>query len=218
MLISNDPIDRLAVLPAGDYETLSILFITYGKLPRMHMAFGDERAVLIDVINKNPDALRTISIAIKTFEQRAANIIESRVRLEAETKISGNATGSLTASLGHAAIREMSREQFTLLDQEFKAGVIATMLNISLAKHEQQGTSFISTREFDLLSSSYLKIIQLWEQASVCHRCPNFEQIVANHPFRESNCSNLTVLVLTSVDITKLSTKNNVLQFHSESY
>ncbi len=109
-----------------------------------------------------------------------------------------NSTGKLVESISHVALR--SKEQSMLLDPSFKHGIIAIMLNNILAKHDQQGTSFISRNAFNLLSDSNLKLIEPAEQASVCHKCLNFEQIVGTYPCREPKCSkclqdNLTVRV-----------------------
>lgn len=189
-MLPANPIERLTDVPSDEYEdALSILFISYIRFPRVNVQFGHERVILVEVSNQTVEALRTIKTEINRFEKYLDKKIKSYAKLELEPRRRNNLTDRLIGSTSHVALRELFRDKFILLDPSLKHGIIAVMLHNALAKYDQQGTSFISKNAFDLLSDSNLKLIEPWEQASVCHRCLNFEQIVGTHPRREPKCS-----------------------------
>jgi hypothetical protein len=191
-----DSIDRLADVSVYDEyaDALAIFFINYSRLPRANLINGGERRVLIEVLNENPDCIRTIKIAVTRYMNKIIDYASSN-NFEMNTR-----TNISRASMNYAAIRKAAEQQFILLEPDFKAGIIAMMLDTALTKYEEQGKSFLSRKAFKLLSSSDLRIIEPWEQASVCDKCPNFEQVIAIHPSRDPKCSkcgmdNLTVRI-----------------------
>ena len=200
-MLSANPIDRLADVPSEEYiDALSILFISYIKFPRINVQFGHERVILIEVFNQSAEALRAIKAEINRFERYLEQKVKSYAKLELGSQKPSSSIDKLIGSMSHVAIRDLFKEKFMLLDPSLKHGIIAVMLDHVLAKHDQQGRSFIIRNAFKLLLDSNLKLIEPWEQASVCHRCLNFEQIVGTYPSRESTCSkcrqdNLTVRV-----------------------
>jgi len=164
----------------------------------MNVAYGEERRVIVEIINENRDALLTIKTAISRFERYIDKIkgYSKPTSIEKAVMSSGIPFGSMS----YAKIWDFFGQEFTLLDPDLKSCVIAITLQSALMKYEQQGKSIFKTETFNLLSSSDLRIIQPWEQASVCHKCSNFEQIFATHPFHEPKCSkcerdNLTVRI-----------------------
>lgn len=87
-------------------------------------------------------------------------------------------------------IAQLFRQEFVLTKHSIQDLLIAHMLTTALSKYEQQGASFLNSQAYGLLSDPNLKIIELWAQASICPKCPNFEHIIATYPFRESKCLN----------------------------
>jgi hypothetical protein len=189
-MLSQNTIQRLADIHPDDYlDALAILFINYAKFPRMNVEFGHERAVLIEVVNESPEALRIIKTANRKFELYVKEKLNFHFsNLKDESKKSNERISELLASITDASINQILKQEFMLVDQYLKSGIIARILDTALTKYEQQGRSFINTEAFKLLSDPNLRLIELWEQASICHKCPNFERIVSTYPLRESKC------------------------------
>ena len=170
--------------------------INYSRLPRANLINGVERRVMIEVLNENPDSIRTIKMAVTRYMNKINDYASSdNFELSTQTNIA-------RASMNYAAIRKAAEQRFILLEPDLKAGIIALLLDTALTKFEEQGKSFLSGKAFKLLSSSDLRIIEPWEQASVCDICPNFEQVIAIHASRDPKCSrcgrdNLTVRIYT---------------------
>lgn len=186
-MISEDPLDRLADVPIEEYhEALSMLFISFGRIPKLPVAFVGEKAVIIQVINENPEAIRTLKAATNRFDR----YIDEKL---AKNSIGGTpsvANTTASNSLRHIPFRSESfAQQFMMMEPSLKEGLTSIMLNTALSKFEQQGRLMLSQKAIELLASPDLQIIEPWEQASVCHKCPNFEQIVGTNPNREAKCS-----------------------------
>lgn len=202
-MIQSDPIDRLTYAPVEYYEdALSILFVSHGRVPRINTVFGNERMVLIEVINNSIEACRTIKTALNIFQQYISDKLKSCDSvLETQPERVSEWAKSVSLLKGvNIRIAEDFSQLFTLQDKTLKDGQIALMLDSVLSKYEQQSKDFATNNAIELLSDSKLRIIEPWEQAGVCHACNNFEHVIATHAWREPKCSkcdrdNLTVRI-----------------------
>jgi len=181
-MMPTDPIDRLAdCIHLQEYaDALAILFMSYSRLPRANVN-GGERRVLIEVLNENHDDIRTMKMAVTRYMNKIKDYASSD---NFEVSMRAN----IPRALNYAEIRKAAEQQFILLEPDLKAGIVSILLDTALTKFEEQGKSFLSEKAFKLLSSSDLRIIEPWEQASIYHKCCNFEQVIAIHPSRDPKC------------------------------